>query len=165
MIESPRQTPWLMGEHRYGGGLPVLGLAVVAQTYLKRHDFSTKVLVASLKTVEEVMNLAGVDHITIAPQLLQELESQGFDPSSPTVFQSLFDRVLKESEIPAKFSFGDDQEAFRISMTREEQGLSEGKMIQVGQEERRRVLQGWLMRGDISRPSTYSVTRNCTWKQ
>lgn len=78
------------------------------------------------------MLLAGVDHITIAPKLLRELASAEVDPSNASNLPSLFDEVkLAEEQIPAKLSFADNEEAFRMAMTRDANGANEGKLIQV----------------------------------
>ena len=78
------------------------------------------------------MLLAGVDHITIAPKLLRELASAEVDPSNASNLPSLFDEViLAEEQIPPKLSFADNEDAFRMAMTRDANGANEGKLIQV----------------------------------
>ncbi len=44
--------------------------------YLKRHGYKTEVLGASFRNVGEILELAGCDLLTIAPNLLAELESK-----------------------------------------------------------------------------------------
>ena len=80
------------------------------------------------------MLLAGVDHITIAPKLLRELATTEVDPDNVPTFASLFDKAkTKRFEILSKLSFADDEEAFRMAMTRDANGAHEGKLIQVNQ--------------------------------
>ncbi|MBK1716410.1 transaldolase [Thiocystis violacea] len=43
--------------------------------YYKRHDYQTVVMGASFRTLEEILELAGCDYLTIAPALLGELAS------------------------------------------------------------------------------------------
>ena len=78
------------------------------------------------------MLLAGIDHITITPRLLRELASTEVDPCNAAVLPSLFDKVETITEqIPPKLSVADNEEAFRMTMTRDANGKSEGKLIQV----------------------------------
>ena len=71
------------------------------------------------------MSLAGSDHITIAPTLLRALHD-----ITDKSFESIFDdRDLLSGEVPAKLSLIDDEETFRISFTKNDQGLQEIKQI------------------------------------
>jgi transaldolase len=71
------------------------------------------------------MALSGADHITIAPALLQELQS-----TKNEQFPSLFDdqEILSE-KVPAKLNLVDDEERFRITFTRNDGGLQEIKQV------------------------------------
>ena len=42
--------------------------------YYKEHDYKTVVMGASFRNIGEILEIAGCDRLTIAPQLLQELE-------------------------------------------------------------------------------------------
>ncbi|WP_435236028.1 transaldolase [Psychromonas sp. PT13] len=42
--------------------------------YYKQHDYKTVVMGASFRSMDEILEIAGCDRLTIAPQLLQELE-------------------------------------------------------------------------------------------
>lgn len=78
------------------------------------------------------MLLAGVDHITIAPKLLRELASAEIDPSNASDLPSLFDEVKTSADqIPPKLSFADNEDAFRMALTRDANGANEKKLIQV----------------------------------
>lgn len=49
--------------------------------YYKRHGYGTVVMGASFRNVDEILELAGCDYLTIAPKLLAELsESDGDIP-------------------------------------------------------------------------------------
>ena len=121
--------------HRYKGDTPLFELCVSAQRYYKQHGFTTKVLPASLTSINEIMLLAGVDHITIAPKLLRELASAETDPSNAPNLPSLFDEVKTSGDqIPPKLSFADNEDAFRMALTRDANGANEGKLIQVRRE-------------------------------
>lgn len=82
---------------------------------------------ASLTSIEEIFTLAGVDHITIAPPLLEQLAQPG---SAPTT-QSLFDRDLLTVEVPSKISFVNDPSAYRVAFSRDQGGAGEEKLTQV----------------------------------
>ena len=108
-----------------------------AQKYYKEHGFTTKILVASLTSVDEIMILAGVDYITIAPKLLHELASTEKDPSE-SADSNLAVEQLKSARdwTTSRFPYADDEAAFRMAMTREANGASEGKLIQVCENKR-----------------------------
>ena len=78
------------------------------------------------------MVLAGVDHITIAPKLLRELASTETDPSQSADNKPASEQLkAARGWSPSRFSHADDEAAFRMAMTREANGASEGKLIQV----------------------------------
>jgi len=57
-------------------------LSAQAQKYYKATGAKTQVLPASLTSIEEVMALAGVDHITVSPPLLEQLSKTPVDAVS-----------------------------------------------------------------------------------
>ena len=121
-----------MSKYRYKGDAPLFQICIQAQKYYKQYELATKVLVASLTSVDEIMVLAGVDHITIAPKLLHELASSETNPSNfadnkPGIEQF---KAARDPTLP-RISYADDEAAFRMAMTREANGASEGKLIQV----------------------------------
>ncbi|MCJ1451354.1 hypothetical protein MMC28_001690 [Mycoblastus sanguinarius] len=116
--------------NRYKGDDPIFELCVSAQRYYKQHDFSTKVLPASLTSINEIMLLAGVDHITIAPALLRELASTEVNGSTVGL-PSLIDKVETSADLfPPRLSYVDDEPAFRMAMTRDKNGTNEAKLVQ-----------------------------------
>ena len=83
------------------------------------------------------MALANVDHITIAPKLLQQLASIETDPSDYANTRFAIHQVEVDSDrAPSRISYVDDEAAFRMAMTREANGASEGKLIQVHEDRR-----------------------------
>jgi hypothetical protein len=83
-------------------------------------------LPASLTSTEEVLSLAGADHITIAPILLEQLAL----PDCATA-TSLFDENLSDVDQPTKTSFLKDEAGYRLAFTRDLGGASEEKLTQV----------------------------------
>jgi hypothetical protein len=74
------------------------------------------------------MELAGADHITIAPRLLQELATT---PASSLNIVSLFD-----NQTPANIensAFEDRESDYRIAFTRSDGGEGERKLTQVSE--------------------------------
>jgi transaldolase len=80
-----------------------------------------------LTSIDEIMALAGVDHITIAPALLQELSTT---PATSLTISSLFDGAAPSFD-PQPRMFGKDEAGYRIAFTRSENGEGERKLTQV----------------------------------
>ncbi|RHZ68960.1 hypothetical protein CDV55_104920 [Aspergillus turcosus] len=104
----------------------LLPLCVSIQKYYKSINAKTKVLPASLTSTNEIFALAGVDHITIAPGLLKQLEQ----PSSAFQTESLFDSDVSSAISVAEQSFVNNESAYRIAFTRDLHGASEEKLTQ-----------------------------------
>lgn len=103
-------------------------LCVQAQAYYTTCEQRTLVLPASLTSTEEIMVLAGVHHITIAPALLLELATT---PAGSLVTKSLFDVEAPGPAAKPRF-FGTqagDME-YRMAFTREDGGEGERKLAQ-----------------------------------
>lgn len=103
------------------------GLCGQAQRYYRARGMKTKVLPASLTSIEEVMMLAGADHITISPPLLGELEStpaESFKGDIGSVFKKT------EPETDALQYHLNDESDWCLSFTRSGGGTSENKIIQ-----------------------------------
>jgi transaldolase len=67
-----------------GGDIPISedpGVASVRRiyTYFKKYGYSTQVMAASFRKVEQITDLAGCDLMTISPDLLEKLESSQAD--------------------------------------------------------------------------------------
>ena len=76
--------------------------------YYKRHDYETIVMGASFRNVDEILELAGCDYLTIAPTLLAEL-----DESDGDVPRKLDPDAARAMDIPAA-AF--DEAAFRWAL-------------------------------------------------
>ncbi len=99
-------------------------LCVHSHRLYSANKVKTKVLAASLTSVDEIMSLAGVDHITISPGLLEKLSET---PASENTKGSLFD---EEIEVPAMLAFTSEPE-YRIAFTLSGKGKGERKLTQV----------------------------------
>ena len=81
--------------------------------------------------MDEVMALAGVHHITIAPPLLRDLsstEAAGYDSKIANVFDAAKGR---QEPPPELLSFADNEAAFRSALKKNDDGKNEAKMTQV----------------------------------
>jgi Transaldolase/Fructose-6-phosphate aldolase len=101
-------------------------LCVAIQKYYKSVGAVTKVLPASLTSTDEVLALAGVDHITVAPPLLELLAVPGC-PIPPSFFDNDTSRLTALPKTP----YLKDEAAYRIAFTRDLAGASEEKLTQV----------------------------------
>lgn len=93
----------------------------------------TKVMAASLTSIDDVMKLAGLHHITVAPALLKELANEDTKSwngaavtgkafreavSTPPITDSVAHRIVR------------DEASWRLAFTRSKEGRNEGKNIQ-----------------------------------
>lgn len=102
-------------------------LCLEAQRYYEANKVKTQVLPASLTSTAEIMELAGVHHITIAPALLQQL---ALAPASSLTTKSLFDQTGTAMEVWKGKPFIDDEPGYRIAFTRSGNGEGERKLSQ-----------------------------------
>ncbi|KAG1814791.1 uncharacterized protein BJ212DRAFT_1362218 [Suillus subaureus] len=79
--------------------------------YYKQHGYKTIVMGASFRNVGEIKALAGVDFLTIAPALLEELKN-----STEPVPKRLDARVAAQAEPLPKVSFVDNEPEFRWTL-------------------------------------------------
>lgn len=101
-------------------------LCLQAQRLYEAQGSKTQVLPASLTSTDEIMALAGVHHITIAPGLLKELAAA---PASSLSVTSLFDEAATKAQ--PFISYKDNEAAYRIAFTRSGKGEGERKLGQV----------------------------------
>lgn len=106
------------------------------QHYYRCIQAKTKVLPASLTSIDDVLQLAGVDHITVAPALLAELAA------TPTEgYKGKIGSAVKSTKQPKELEVGgigknmyaqilEDEGAWRLAFSRSEEGRNEGKIIQ-----------------------------------
>jgi hypothetical protein len=102
-----------------------MDLCVQAQRLYATNEVKTKVLPASLTSIDEIMALAGADHITISPGLLEKLVEV---PASHKTTESRFDAKI---DMPPMLSFTNEPE-YRIAFTLSGKGEGERKLTQVG---------------------------------
>ncbi|GAD91994.1 transaldolase [Paecilomyces variotii No. 5] len=110
----------------------LLGFCASIQRYYKDKGVTkTKVLPASLTSTEEIFALKGVDHITIAPGLLQQLAKSTSVPSTPSLIDKAMSAVdSAEAFTYPKTSYLNDPAAYRLEFTRDRKGASEEKLVQ-----------------------------------
>ena len=114
----------------YEGDSPQLELCAQIQQYYKYHSIQTQVLVAALKSIEEVMVVSGVQHMTLAPPLLRDLHETS-KSSSLNMNSSLMD---EECRLPLDLGgFSKDEASYRMRFTRSNEGRIEQRLIQVRQ--------------------------------
>ncbi|RYP82589.1 hypothetical protein DL770_005554 [Monosporascus sp. CRB-9-2] len=102
-----------------------------AQRYYEKIGSRTRVLPASLTSVEEVMRLAGAHHITVAPPLLRKLAETPANPwegDTGSVFSR--DHGADEEVFGDYGCIVEDEGAWRLAFTRSQGGRAEGKIVQ-----------------------------------
>ncbi|KAI1856646.1 uncharacterized protein JN550_013753 [Neoarthrinium moseri] len=99
-----------------------------AQKYYEKIGSKTQVLPASLTSIQEVMMLAGSNHITVSPPLLKKLAETPANPwegDTGSVFRGGLEQAFEDYK-----QILEDESAWRLAFTRSQQGKSEGKNIQ-----------------------------------
>jgi transaldolase len=76
--------------------------------YYKQHGYKTIVMGASFRNIGEIKSLSGVDYLTIAPALLEELKN-----STDPVPKKLDAQAAAQAEPIAKVSYIDNEPEFR----------------------------------------------------
>ncbi|EHL00800.1 putative Transaldolase [Glarea lozoyensis 74030] len=84
-------------------------LCLEAQRYYEKYGYKTQVLPASLTSTEEIMELAGVHHITISPGLLKHLAEKKAEDNNT---MSIFEKAPDGFEVAGKMSFANDEEGY-----------------------------------------------------
>lgn len=102
-----------------------------AQAYYDANNQRTRVLAASLTSVEEVLQLAGVHHVTISPILLSELSRLDATTANNDLGDYFAVTQPPENLDLAKYStILENESSWRLAFTRSGFGTSEGKIIQ-----------------------------------
>ncbi|KAH7166333.1 hypothetical protein EDB81DRAFT_284212 [Dactylonectria macrodidyma] len=101
-----------------------------AQAYYVGNSIRTQVLAASLTSVDEVMQLAGIQHVTVSPVLLRALAETDLSTWDGKL-GDYFARgpEIKSWEIRDYGALVKDESAWRLAFTRSKFGASEGKII------------------------------------
>lgn len=84
--------------------------------YLKHHDYKTIVMGASFRNVGEILELAGIDYLTISPKLLEELSNaEGEVECKLSADDAKAKPVSKASYIENEAAFRADLEANKMA--------------------------------------------------
>jgi len=102
-------------------------------SYESQGNKKTKVMPASLTSVSDVMRLTGLDYITLAPKLLEELVAtpvEGWQGQVGSVIKSASE--VPSSHVPIKGMEASlrDESLWRLSFMRSDGGKAEAKMLQ-----------------------------------
>lgn len=107
-------------------------LCAEAQHYYRTYGLVTKVMAASLTSIGDVMTLAGLDHITVSPALLQQLHQTAIPrdgKASDTTLEALVPSQVAITIDQAQ-SLVRDEAAWRFAFTRSDNGKNEAKLVQ-----------------------------------
>ncbi|KAK5662164.1 hypothetical protein OQA88_8069 [Cercophora sp. LCS_1] len=108
---------------------PDLWLLDTAQRYFKCRNKKTQVMAASITSTDDVMKLAGVNHVTLPPKLISELIETKYSESQPRSImrpgEPLPMLTMENLELIL-----DDKSAWRLELTKSEGGKSEAKLVQ-----------------------------------
>lgn len=113
---------------RYKDTYPLLGLCVKAQQWYKQEGIPTKVKVCATVGVDELLQLAGVDAITIVPEDLEALRSSSRPLNEVTALSLFRDAPTEKLAYP---SYIDDEVRYRIDFYSAEDGKAQLKLSQV----------------------------------
>lgn len=102
-----------------------------AQSYYKQHGYNTKVLAAGLLNVEEAKKLAGVNHMTIAIDLLYTL-SKTDESTENARATSLFIDPPGNEEAIERTSFIENESKYARAFEKSYDGKGKWKTKQVG---------------------------------
>ncbi|KAM4055900.1 transaldolase/Fructose-6-phosphate aldolase domain-containing protein [Hirsutella rhossiliensis] len=116
-------------EHGFVDDHKAFDLCREAQTYFRDNAHRTRVVAASLTSVDEVMQLAGLDHITVSPGLLHKLAAR--DASSWSGSPGAYVAADPDKPRAQYRELVANEAAWRLAFTRSGFGTSEGKMVQV----------------------------------
>lgn len=119
----------LLTSDRYSDEMPLLRLCVQAQQFYKKRSINTKVKACATLSVDEILQLAGVDALTIMPEDIQNLQ-KGTGCIRLVENQSLFgdNSIADDSDYP---SYLDDESTYRLDFSRNGQGKGQYKLMQV----------------------------------
>ena len=115
----------------YNDGGPNLELCVNVQDYFKQHGYNTKVLAAGLLNIEEAKKLAGVNHMTIAIDLLYTL-SKTEESAEDARAMSLFIDAPGNEQATERTSFIENESKYAEAFEKSYNGKGKWKTKQVG---------------------------------
>ena len=116
---------------RYKDDGPIIPLCLQIQRYYEKHSHKTRVKAAGLLSVHEAMQLAGIDSMTVAPDLLRTL-SKTEEPEDGLIKLSVFTNTYKLPQNHLEpTSFIDDEPEFRKAFAESERLRGPVKTAQV----------------------------------
>lgn len=104
-------------------------LAGSAQRYYEKTSSKTKVLPASLTSVQEVMMLAGANHITVSPPLLKKLAETPANPYEAET-GSVFSKAKAGETFGDYKSILDNEAAWTEAFAKSNNGKAKAKLVQ-----------------------------------
>jgi len=115
-------------DETYKDGEPIIPVCLRAQTYYKMFSYKTRVKAAGLLSVDEAMRLAGIDSLTVAPDLLRTL-SKTEESASNVAAMSVFEQDAQAIQIE-RMSFVNDEVRFREAFAKSDDGKGPVKTAQ-----------------------------------
>jgi transaldolase len=118
------------GPRSYEDSNPLLDICVQAQQWYTQQSLPTKVKACATVGVDELLQLAGVDALTIVPDDLRALKS--INRSEIEVNElSLFGAAMSFQEKLAYPSYKDDEAKYRLDFDHVDDGKAQFKLSQV----------------------------------
>lgn len=117
---------------RYRDPDPQLDLCVQAQEYYKRQSLPTKVKACSNATLDELLQVAGVDALTIIPDDLKALKST-YREEKEVTDMSLFMADRCGQSKPQDVSYINDEIKYRADFEQAQEGRAQAKLSEVRQ--------------------------------
>ena len=114
----------------YDDGGPNLELCVQAQNYYAKHSFPTRVKAAGLLTAMEAKKLAGLDAMTIAPDLLHTLVETEEDKADVVGTSLVMNKSMAEIGLDRKY-YIDDEQGYRKAFAKGYDGKGSWKTDEV----------------------------------
>lgn len=118
--------------HSYKDNDPLIGLCVEAQQYYKQHGIATCVKACSAGSLDEILQLAGVDAYTIETSDLDALAKEQRDQVQLETLCLFKEQNNTSAQSNAAFSsYVDDECRFRMDLAASKQGQSQFKLYQL----------------------------------
>ena len=130
LLSNPMIPPKLI-KIRYKDEGPIIPLCLQIQKYYEKHSCGTRVKAAGLLSVDEAMQLAGIDSMTVAPDLLRTL-SKTEEPENEVTGLSVFKSSYKlPQDLGEPLNFINDESKFRRAFAESEKSKGPAKTAQV----------------------------------
>lgn len=115
---------------RYRDPHPLLDLCVQAQEYYKRRSLPTKVKACSNANLDELLQLAGVDALTLVPDDMKALKAIYRDTKELNDM-SLFKADRRNQDTTQNVSYINDELKYRADFSRVQDGRAQAKLAEV----------------------------------